>query len=46
MEIRQKSDYDDFYIVSRDAAKVQVENAEYIVNLIEDYLKRKLSSAH
>lgn len=39
MEIRQKSDYDDFYIISRRDAEKQVENAEYIVGLIEEYLK-------
>ena len=39
MEIRQKSDYDDFYIISRQDAGKQVENADYIVGLVEDYLK-------
>lgn len=41
MEIRQKSDYDDFYIISRRDAEKQVENAEYIVGLIEEFLKDK-----
>ena len=41
MEIRQKSDYDDFYIISKRDAEKQVENAAYIVGLIEEYLKDK-----
>lgn len=40
MEIRQKSDYDDFYIVSIEQAKVQIESAEYIIDLVEKYLTR------
>lgn len=41
MDCRQKSEYDDFYIVSKDTALKQVENAEYIVGLVEEYLKLK-----
>ena len=39
MEIRQKSDYDDFYIISRQDARKQVENADYIIGLVEAYFK-------
>ena len=39
MEIRQKSDYEDFYVVSKSDAVKQIENAEYIVELIAEYLK-------
>ena len=38
MEIRQKSDYEDFYIASKQTAKEQIESAEYIVELTERYL--------
>ena len=41
MEIRQKSDYEDFYVVSREAAKMQIKNAEYIIGLIEGYIGSK-----
>ena len=37
-EIRHASDYDDFYIVSVDEAKEQLEAAKTIVALIEEYL--------
>ena len=38
------SDYDDFYIASKAESKQQVENAEYIVNKINNYLKDKFGS--
>ena len=41
MEIRQKSDYQDFYIVSKNEAEKQIQNAEYIIGLIEEFLKSK-----
>ena len=37
-EIRHASDYDDFYIVSVDEAKEQLEAAKTIVAMIEEYL--------
>jgi len=37
-EVRHSSDYDDFYIISVDEAKEQLENAKEIVSLIENYL--------
>ena len=40
-EVRQASDYDDFYIISVDEARTQVENAKEIVGLIEQYLKEQ-----
>ena len=36
--IRNISDYDDFYIASKDETKEQVENAEYLLKKIESYL--------
>ena len=43
-QIRNASDYDDFYIASKAESKQQVENAEYIVNKINNYLKDKFGS--
>ena len=40
MEIRHNSDYEDFYIVSKDTAEKQLENAEYIVSLVDAYLNK------
>ena len=37
--IRHKSDYDDFYIASKEEAKEQIEVAEEIVRLASEYLK-------
>ena len=42
MEIRQKSDYEDFYFVSKETAMVQIKNAEYIVGMAKTYIKSKL----
>jgi uncharacterized protein (UPF0332 family) len=39
--MREESDYSDFFIVSEDDAKKQYETAEYIVNEVERYLKKK-----
>lgn len=36
--IRNASDYDDFYIASKEEAQQQVFNAEYIVKKIEKYI--------
>ena len=38
-EIRHASDYDDFYIVSIEDAKEQLETAKEVVALVERYLK-------
>ena len=37
-QIREKSDYDDFYIVSKQEISEQIENAEYFLNQISLYL--------
>lgn len=39
--VRSASDYDDFYIVSKQEAVEQLQNARHIVNTISDYLKNK-----
>lgn len=38
VEIRQGSDYDDFYIVSKEEVENQLDNAEQFVDEIEKYL--------
>ena len=38
--IRNASDYDDFYIVSKDDAIEQMNNAEIFLNEIKDFLKK------
>lgn len=37
-QIRNASDYDDFYITSKEEAKCQVEDAEYLVNKVDEYV--------
>ena len=39
--VRSASDYDDFYIISKQDAIQQLENAKKIVNLISNYLNNK-----
>lgn len=38
-EVRHESDYSDFYIVSKDEAREQVETAKEVVQLVDEYLK-------
>lgn len=38
--LREKSDYDDFYIVSRERATEQLESAKMILQDIESYIKQ------
>ena len=42
--ISLKSDYDDFYIASKDEAFEQIETAEMIINAVEVYLTSKNKS--
>ena len=41
VEIRQGSDYDDFYVISKAETQLQLKNAEKFVSNIEYYLKTK-----
>lgn len=41
-EIRHASDYDDFYIATREEAKEQIETAEELVSAVEDYIKNRM----
>ena len=39
--LREKSDYEDFYIASKTDAETQVKNAEEFLAMVELYLKEK-----
>lgn len=39
--IREKSDYDDFYVASKSSAEEQYNNANYFLKLIENYLVQR-----
>mgnify|MGYP003299937644 CR=1 FL=1 len=41
VEIRQGSDYDDFYVVSKDEVSEQLENAKMFISEVEKFLKTK-----
>lgn len=41
-QIRNISDYDDFYVASKEESRQQVENAVYIVEKIWNYIKHKI----
>lgn len=40
-QLREKSDYDDFYIVSKEEAIEQIETAVLILNKVKEYLSNK-----
>ncbi len=37
-QIRNASDYDDFYVTSKEESRQQVENTQYIIKKISDYM--------
>lgn len=39
--LREKADYDDFFIVSHEAAEEQAERAEKVIEMVAPYLKEK-----
>lgn len=41
-EIRTNSDYDDFYVISVEEVREQIENAIRFCDVVESYLKKKL----
>lgn len=41
-EVRQESDYSDFYVISKADAVEQVETAREVVRLVDEYLTNKL----
>jgi len=40
-KLGEKSDYDDFYIASKEDAKEQLKNAEKFIKVVEKYLNKK-----
>ena len=40
-DIRNASDYNDFFIISKSETKTQIENAEFFVHAVSEYLKAK-----
>lgn len=42
-EIRHASDYDDFYIATRETSKEQIETAEELIKMVEEYCKNCMS---
>jgi uncharacterized protein (UPF0332 family) len=40
--IREKCDYSDFYIVSKEDSLMQIEHARKFIHITEQYLKRKM----
>lgn len=45
-DIRNETDYEDFYIVPKEDVKRQVEEAEIFVATVEEYLIKKSSGLH
>lgn len=41
-QIRNASDYDDFYMASKEETKQQVENTQYLVEKIKTYIEKRL----
>ena len=46
VEIRQGSDYDDFYVISKEETELQLKNAEKFVFEVEKYLKKEWTVAN
>lgn len=42
-EIRQASDYDDFYVATRIEAEEQLKTAKMVIDLVETYLQKQLN---
>ena len=40
--IREDSDYDDEYVASQEATKSQIDTAEELISLVENYIKNKI----
>lgn len=44
-QLREKSDYDDFYIASREKAEEQIETAKLILRSVEEYLEEQKNNS-
>ena len=45
-KVREKSDYDDFYIASREKAEEQFQTAALVIAQVKEYLKKPVSYTH
>lgn len=43
-EIRSESDYDDYYIIAKEDAEIQIQNAQFFINGIMEYVNTIISS--
>ena len=41
--LREKSDYDDFFIASKEEAERQLLNAKYFVSVVDQFIKNEIS---
>lgn len=41
-KIQRKSDYDNFYIATKEEAEEQVEVAEELIKLVEEYCEKRI----
>ena len=41
--LREKSDYDDFFIASKEEAEQQLLNAKYFVSVVDQFIKNEIS---
>ena len=42
--LREKADYDDFFLVARDDAVLQLEKAEFVLSAVEQYITATLEN--
>ena len=42
-QLREKSDYDDFFIASKEEAERQLLNAKYFVSVVDQFIKNEIS---
>ena len=45
-EIRQASDYDDFYLATKSEALEQIETAESLIAMLDTYCKQRMETEH
>ena len=43
-EIRSESDYDDYYIIAKEDAEIQIQNSQFFINGIMEYVNTIISS--
>ena len=43
-EVRHASDYDEFYLVSKEETEVQIETAKIFIEAVDEYLRRNMDN--